>query len=66
MSEILHLPLLEEIQDVSTCADFYVFTKDEFNKTWSDCDNDDKTDDVARGPWSGTCLLYTSPSPRDS
>lgn len=36
MSEILHLPLLEEIQDIATCGDFYSFTKDEFNKTWAD------------------------------
>ena len=66
MSEILHLPLLEEIQDVSTCADFYVFTKDEFNKSWSDCDTDDKTDDVARGPWSGTAERAGSRSPDSS
>jgi len=36
MSEILDLPLLEEIQDIATCGDFYSFTKDEFNKTWAD------------------------------
>lgn len=56
MSEILHLPLLEEIQDIATCGDFYSFTKDEFNKTWEDSDY---TEEKAVGTVFATQTLWS-------
>jgi len=35
MSDLPELPLFEEIEDISNSSNFYTYTQDEFNKTWS-------------------------------
>lgn len=35
MSDLPELPLFEEIEDISTSPNFFTYTQDEFNKTWS-------------------------------
>ena len=35
MSDLPELNLFEEIQGIANSSDFYTYTQDEFNKTWS-------------------------------
>lgn len=51
LSDLPELHLFEEIQDVSNSSDFFTYTKDQFNQTWSYFQDEASMDDSTSGLW---------------
>lgn len=57
MSDLPELNLFEEIQGIANSSDFYTYTQDEFNKTWSYYE-----DETAMDTKEHPANLWTTPS----
>jgi len=61
MSDLPELPLFEEIKDISNSSDFFTYTQDEFNKTWSYYE-DETMDSKTSGLWTTPTRNAVSPT----
>lgn len=60
LSDLPELHLFEEIQDVSNSSDFFTYTKDQFNKTWSYFQTEAMDDDSTSGLWEERSVSCSS------
>jgi len=51
LSDLPELHLFEEIQDVSTNSDFFTYTKEQFNQTWSHFQSESSLDNSTSSLW---------------
>jgi len=62
MSDLPELPLFEEIKDISNSSDFFTYTQDEFNKTWSYYEDETTADSKTSGQWTTPTRNIISPT----
>lgn len=62
MSDLPELPLFEEIKDISNSSDFFTYTQDEFNKTWSYYEDETSSDSKPSSVWNSPTRNAVSPT----
>jgi len=62
MSDLPELPLFEEIKDISNSSDFFTYTQDEFNKTWSYYEDETISESKTSGLWTTPTRNIVSPT----
>jgi len=62
MSDLPELPLFEEIEDISNSSDFFTYTQDEFNKTWSYYEDEATSESKTSGLWTTPVRNVVSPT----
>jgi len=62
MSDLPELPLFEEIKDISNSSDFFTYTQDEFNKTWSYYEDETTSESKTSGLWTTPTRNIVSPT----
>lgn len=67
MSDLPELNLFEEIQGIANSSDFYTFSQDEFNRTWSYYEDENAMDTKESNTWTRTTTpVNQMPTPPSS
>jgi hypothetical protein len=68
MSDLPELNLFEEIQGIANSADYYTYTQDQFDKTWSyyEQENAMDTKEIGGGEWRTSTPVSRLPTPPSS
>lgn len=68
MSDLPELNLFEEIQGIANSADFYTYTQDQFDKTWSYYEEESAMDtkESGGGEWRTSTPVSRLPTPPSS